>query len=72
MTKVIVKPDSPKNKIVSFEDDTYKIEIKAPAEKNKANIELIKFLSKKLDKDVKIISGFNSKKKIIKIENRNA
>lgn len=67
--KVIVKPNSSKNKIICFDNNkqAYKIGIKAEAKKNKANKELIKFLSKTLNKKVKIKSGLKSRKKIIKI-----
>ena len=44
-----------------------KIQIKAKPEDNKANIELIKFLSKSLKKKVRIVSGFKSKEKIVEI-----
>lgn len=67
--KVIVKPNSKENKIIEFNKDsnTYKIQIKAKPEDNKANIELIKFLSKELKKKVRIASGFRSKEKIVEI-----
>ncbi|HLC61956.1 MAG TPA: DUF167 domain-containing protein [Candidatus Nanoarchaeia archaeon] len=67
--KVIVKPNSKENKIIEFnnESNTYKIQIKAKPEDNKANIELIKFLSKELKKKVRITSGFKSKEKIVEI-----
>jgi len=60
--KVILKPNSPKNKIIKFdsEKNAYRIEIKAPAKENKANLELIKFLSRLLKKNIKIIQGFKS------------
>ena len=67
--KVIVKPNSKENKIIEFNKDsnTYKIQIKAKPEDNKANIELIKFLSKELKKKIRIASGFRSKEKIVEI-----
>ena len=70
--KVILKPNSTKNRIIKFDSErnAYRIEIKAPAKDNKANIELIKFLSKSLKKNVKIIKGFKSKEKLIKISPR--
>ena len=70
--KVILKPNSSKNKIKEFDSErnAYRIEIKAPAENNKANIELIKFISKSLKKNVKIIKGFKSREKLIKISPR--
>lgn len=68
--KVIVKPNSPKNEIICFDKNkqAYKINIKAKAENNKANKELIKFLSKTLNKKVKIKKGIKSREKIINIE----
>jgi len=70
--KVILKPNSTKNRIIKFdsEKNAYRIEIKAPAQENKANFELIKFLSRSLKKDVKIIKGLKSKEKLIKISQR--
>ncbi len=67
--KVILKPNSSKNKIIKFDSErnAYIVEIKAPAHNNKANIELVKFLSRFLKKDVKIIRGFKSREKILKI-----
>ncbi|MBA3064005.1 YggU family protein [Candidatus Woesearchaeota archaeon] len=67
--KVILKPNSSKSRIVKFnsEREAYIIDIKAPAQDNKANIEIVKFLSRALKKDVKIIKGFKSREKLIKI-----
>ena len=67
--KVIVKPNSRENKIIEFDKDksAYIIKIKARAEDNKANIELIKFLSKLLKKKVRIASGLKSREKIIEV-----
>ena len=50
------------------ERNAYIIRIKAKPEHNKANIEIIKFLSNLLKKNVRIVSGFKSREKIIKIE----
>lgn len=67
--KIIVKPNSRENKIEGFDKDrnAYRISIKSKPEDNKANIEVIKFLSKLLKKKVKIASGFKSKEKIVEI-----
>ncbi|MDD5178250.1 MAG: DUF167 domain-containing protein [Candidatus Nanoarchaeia archaeon] len=59
-----VKPNSKKNEI-NLKDGIYEIKIKAPPEDNKANLELIKFLSKKFNTKVKIKSGLTSKNKVI-------
>ena len=60
---------SSKNKIVKFDSErnAYIVEIKAPAYNNKANIELVKFLSRELKKDVKIIKGFKNREKLLRI-----
>ena len=65
--KVIVKPNFRKNELIGFDKDrnAYIIRIKEKAKDNKANIELIKFLSKVLGKGVKIKSGIKSKEKLI-------
>jgi uncharacterized protein (TIGR00251 family) len=68
--KVFVKPGKKKTKIISF-DDVKKaliIEVGAPAEDNKANVELVKFLSRQLKKRLIIKSGFTSKEKIILVK----
>ena len=69
--KVIVKPNSRENKIIEFDKgkNAYLINIKARAQDNKANIEMIKFLSKSLKKKVRIASGLKSKEKIIEVIN---
>ena len=65
--KVVIKPNSLSNEIIGFNKDKgeYLIKIKARPEDNKANKELIKFLSNVLGKRVKIKSGFKSREKII-------
>jgi uncharacterized protein (TIGR00251 family) len=54
-----------KSKISDEEKKAYKLNIKEPAKDNKANKEIIKFLTKLLGKKVKIKSGLTSKEKII-------
>jgi uncharacterized protein (TIGR00251 family) len=69
LLKIIVKPNSNKNELMGYDDNKkgIKVNIKAPADKNKANIEVIKFFSKLLKKKVKIKTGLTSKEKILKI-----
>ena len=62
--KIVVKPNSKKEKIELLEG-FYKVEIKEKAEDNKANIAVIKILSKYFGKPVYIKSGFKSKRKLI-------
>ncbi len=68
--KVIAKPNSKKTEIAGIDEreNAVKINVSAPADKNKANIELIKFLSKLLKKKARISSGLSSREKIIETE----
>lgn len=69
--KVKVKPSSKKNSLTLVEKDSYIAELKSPPEKNKANLELIKTISKFLkipSKGIKIKSGLTSKEKILEIK----
>ena len=68
--KIIVKTKAKENKIEGFDinKNAYIISIKAKPEDNKANFEIIKFLSKQLKKKVRIASGLKFKEKIIEAE----
>lgn len=71
LKKIKIIPSSSKNEIVEQNGDFLKIKIKAPAEKGKANRELIKFLAKefKIKKNqIEIVKGEKSKQKIIRIK----
>lgn len=46
------------------------VAVAAPPEKGKANLELIRFLSKKLKKQVRIVSGFGNSSKILEITDK--
>jgi len=65
--KILVKPDSNKTEILGFnsERQALRIAIAAPADKNKANLEVIKFFSRLLKKRVRIKSGLKSREKVI-------
>lgn len=69
--KIKVHPGVAKTAIIKIMDDeTIKIDITAPPIKGKANQELIRFLAKEFDvlkNNVKIISGTNTKVKLVKI-----
>ena len=66
---IIVKANSPKNEITGYDEDrkALKVNIKAPAQDNKANIEIIKFFSKLSKKKVRIVSGVTNKKKVLEL-----
>ena len=67
--RVLVKPGKKKNYVLGYdyEKKALLIEIKAPAQNNKANKEVIRFISKLLKKRVKIKSGHTSKLKTLLI-----
>ena len=60
-----VKPNSGKSEIVRKEG--YIAFLKSPPENNKANIELLKLAKKYFQSEVRIVSGFTSKNKVIEI-----
>jgi uncharacterized protein (TIGR00251 family) len=72
--RVKLTPQCPKTELREIIEDengkTLKITVRAKPEKNKANIELIKFLSKETGvstDNIKIISGASTRTKLIKI-----
>ncbi|PIN75688.1 YggU family protein [Candidatus Woesearchaeota archaeon CG10_big_fil_rev_8_21_14_0_10_37_12] len=70
--KIIVKPNAGKTEIISFDEtkQAWKVAIAAPAEDNKANIEVIKFFSKLVGKRICIKSGLKSKEKLLEIRKK--
>lgn len=69
--KILVRPNSRQNSIEGLFEDRIKIKISKPAEKGKANKELIRFLSEKTGipkRDIQITSGIKSNLKEIKIK----
>jgi uncharacterized protein (TIGR00251 family) len=63
-----VKTNSKKPGIEKF-SDYYEVSVKSAPEQNRANLEVIKLLKKEFGaKEVKIIRGHASKKKVIRIE----
>jgi len=67
--RIIAKPNARENNIEGFDENrkAYRVSIKAKPEGNKANAEIIKFLSKLLKKRVKIAHGLKSREKTIEI-----
>ncbi|MFH1412507.1 MAG: DUF167 domain-containing protein [bacterium] len=65
-----VRPNASKTEIRQVMDETIKINIAAPAVKNKANQELVKFLAKEFaisKNNVKLISGMGEPRKLVKL-----
>ncbi len=67
--EIHVKPHSSKNEII-FDDEkqVFIFCVKSPAEDGKANAEVLKMLKRETGKNVKIISGATSRKKLIKLD----
>ncbi len=69
---VKVKPNSTKKNIIKSGENKYTIELTSPAEKNKANLELVKILAKHLSiptRSIIIKSGLTNREKIIEVKN---
>lgn len=64
---IIVKPNAGKTEILGYDEsrNALKVAVAAPADKNKANVEVIKFFSKLLKKKVLIKSGLTSREKVL-------
>lgn len=64
---MIVKPNSLKNQILGFDNEKKAliVRISARPEDNKANAELVKFLSKEMKQKFRIVSGFKSREKLL-------
>ena len=63
--QVTVRTNAPETKITKQEGDQWRMDVHAQPENNKANLEIIKFLTKRYKTDIKIIRGHTSKKKTI-------
>ena len=67
--KIKLHPNSSQEKIIEIEKDkSYEIWIKEKPIDGKANEELVKFLKKHFKRNIEIVSGFNSRKKIVDME----
>ena len=51
--------------LISCVDGVLTVAVAAPADKGKANLELVKFLSKELKRQVRIKSGVTKKEKVL-------
>lgn len=69
--EVQISANAPRSEIVGWMGERLKIKIKAPAVEGKANAELLRFLSKKLEvraNCIQIVRGETAKIKLISIE----
>lgn len=68
---VKVKANSKTEKIEKIGDKSFAVSVKAPAKEGKANLAVVKALAKYFgiaQSDARILSGLNSKQKIIEID----
>lgn len=67
--RLIAKPNASETTVLGYDQnkDAFRISVSAPPNKDKANIALIKFLSRLLKKQVILVSGRTSKQKVVKI-----
>ncbi len=68
MKKIIyltVRTNAPETKITKQEGDQWRMDVHAQPENNKANLEIIKFLTRTYQVEIKILRGHTSKKKTI-------
>ena len=65
--EIKVKTGSGKSEIIRKEDG-YVAFLKAQPEHNKANLELIQLAKKHFQSEVRLVSGFKSKNKIIELD----
>lgn len=64
------KPSSKKEEIFILGKNNFEVHLKERAEKNKANIELIKLLARHFNvssSNIKVLKGINSKNKVVEI-----
>jgi len=65
--RILVKPNAAKTQIIGWDDSrkALKVAVKGKPEGGAANLNLLKFFSKISEKNVYIISGKTSRKKVI-------
>lgn len=65
--KIKVHTSSSQEKVEKIDNNYYEIWIKEKPVDNKANLKLMKLLKKYFKKDIKIVSGFSSKSKVVEV-----
>ena len=66
--KIKIHPKSSQEKIKKINKESYEVWLHSPAIDNKANISLIKILEKYFKNKIEIVSGLNSRNKIINLK----
>lgn len=67
---IFVKPNAPRTEILGWDESrqALRVAVAAPPDKDKANIALVKFLSKALQKKVVLVRGRASREKVVRVE----
>lgn len=68
--KIRVKTGAVMNKVEKMVDGTFKVWVKNPAVKGRANTELLSYLKCITGKTIFIVAGLTSKEKLIEFEGR--
>jgi uncharacterized protein (TIGR00251 family) len=66
--RIKVRPHSMKEEIFKISENSYVVYLKGVPRNGEANMELLKFLRRYFKKNIRIISGFSSREKIIEID----
>ena len=64
---VKVRPNSKETRITGNDGDVLLIDIAAPADKNKANLALLKFLKRHYKKTALLVNGATSREKVVEL-----
>lgn len=64
MPKIKIKTNQNKDEILE-KDGYYEVKIKERPEKGRANLAIIKLFKKELKRNIRIVSGFKSREKLI-------
>jgi len=65
--KIKVRVSSGKQEVEKISDEEYSVFLKSAPENNEANLELLKVLKKYFGKEIKIKSGFTSRRKVVEV-----
>lgn len=71
LLEVRISPNASRSRLLTWHGEQLKIAIAAPAIDNKANLELIRFISKQLHlskSSIQLVKGSKSKSKIIEVQ----
>ena len=62
-----VRTNAGEQGVEKISDENYKVSLKSVPENGKANLELVKVLRKFFGRDIKIISGLSSRRKVVEV-----